>query len=455
MPWSRQDAHAWFAEPFHGSHRVPRTVGREAEFPVVRVENGALLELVDLMPRVLDRVSETLDASPIVDEYDAEQRLCGVRGDRWACFLEGGRGTVEVTAGPAGSMFELAEIMQPVLAALQAALEGDGGALLGYGIQPLTRHDRSTILPRERYYALADVLGDGPFSAWSVTAGDQAHVAVDRTEVAAVVNALHAATPFAIALTANSSVFGGRSSPFASGREHLMDQSGVDRHGMTPTLLQGLDDYVDHLLDQPVLFLRDADGRPQAFGGQSLAELLVARPDLDGDRLLDDQDHYSWANARPRRRYSTVEYRPCCQQPQNDAWLPTALTIGIVERAPEVLELMLAATDGGWARLRAARRRAIEDGMRSVAGCTDAVRRFLDLVTAGLAARGLGEEIFLEPAYARLAAMTGPADEARALHAAGGTAALVRSRAYRSAIALDRARYGTPSLAPKDSRSII
>ena len=436
MPWSREDARRRFAEPFHAAHPVPRTIGREAEFPVVRADNGELLELVDLMPRVMERLSETLDVSPIIDEYDGAQRLCGARSDRWALFLEGGRGTVELTAGPAESIFELAEAMRPVLAALHDTLDSEGAALLGYGIQPRTPHRRSTILPRGRYYALADVLGDGPFSAWSITAADQAHVAVDRTEVTVVVNALHAATPFAIALTANSSVFGDRCNPCASGREHLMDQSGVDRHGMTPTLLRTLDDYVDHLLDQQVLFLRDADDRPQAFGRQSLAELLLARQDLDGEKLLDDQDHYSWANARPRRRYSTVEYRPCCQQPQDDAWLPTALTIGIVERAPEVLELMLTLTGGDWTALRAARRRAIEGGIHSVAACTDTVRHFLDLVASGLTARGLGEEIFIKPAYDRLAAMAGPADAARALHAAGGAVALVRSRAYRRATAV-------------------
>lgn len=436
MPWSREDARTWFASPFAETHGVPRTVGREAEFPVVAAETGELVELVDLMPHVFDAIAETLDASPIVDEYGGARPVCGARGDRWACFIEGGRGTVEITAGPARSIFELAEIMQPVLAAVQAALAGEGAVLLGYGIQPLTPHDRSTILPRGRYYALADVLGDGPFSAWSITAADQAHVAVSRAEVAAVVNALHAATPFVIALTANSSVFGGRASAVASGREHLMGASGVDRHGMTPTLLRGLDDYVDLLLDQPLLFLRDADGRPRAFGSQSLAELLAARPDLDGARLLDDQDHYSWANARPRRRFSTVEYRPCCQQPQEDAWLPTALTIGIVERAAQVLDLMLA--EGDWPKLREARRRAIADGMGSLAGRADAVEPFLAIVADGLAARGLGEEVFLKPAYDRLAAMSGPADEARALHAAGGVPALVRSRAYRRAIAVVR-----------------
>jgi gamma-glutamylcysteine synthetase len=436
MPWSRQDARTWFAKPFDETHSVPRTVGREAEFPVVSAETGELVELVRLMPRILDRISEAVDAAPIVDEYGAVQRLCGARGDRWACFIEGGRGTVEITAGPARSMFELAEIMQPVLAALHDALEGEGAALLGYGMQPLTPHDRSTILPRERYYALADVLGDGPFSAWSITAADQAHVAVSRAEVATVVNALHAATPFVIALTANSSVFGGRSSAVASGREHLMDQSGDDRHGMTPTPLRGIDDYVDLLLDQPMLFLRDAHGRPRAFGGQSLAELISARPDLDGARLLDDQDHYSWANARPRRRFSTVEYRPCCQQPQDASWLPTALTIGIVERAQQVLELML--SEGDWPALRQARRRAIAEGMSSLAERADAVERFLAIVADGLTARGLGEDVLLQPAYERLATMRGPADEARALHAAGGVPALVRSRAYRRAIAVVR-----------------
>lgn len=428
MPWSIDDARAWFAEPFDAKHSVPRTVGREAEFPVVRVATGELFEAVDVLPRVHDLIP---DASPIVDEYGGVHRLCGVGGDRWACFLEGGRGTIEIKAGPARSVFELAEIMQPVLDGLQEALDAEGAALLGYGIQPRTPHDRSTILPRARYYVLADALGDHRFSPWSVTAGDQAHVAVDRHEVATVVNALHAATPFVIALTANSSVFGGRSSRFASGREHLMSRSGADRHGMTPSMLRGLDDYVDHLLAQQVLFLRDGDGQPHAFGRQTLAELLVARPELDGRRLLEDQDHYTWANARPRRRLSTVEYRPCCQQPQNAAWLPTALTIGIVENAPQVLALMLAPAD--WEQLREERHRAIEMGIRELAGREDAARAFLDLVADGLAARGLGEERLLASAYERLAAMTGPADEARELHETGGIEALVRTRAYASA----------------------
>jgi glutamate--cysteine ligase len=276
-------------------------------------------------------------------------------------------------------------------------------------------------------------LGDEQFAAWSITAADQAHVAVGRAEVATVVNALHAATPFVIALTANSSVFNDSASTLASGREHLMAQSGTDRHGMTPRLLQRLDDYVDYLLDQTVLFLRDADGQPQAYGRESLAELLVSRPDLEPTNLLDDQDHYTWANARPRRRYSTVEYRPCCQQPQVDAWLPTALTVGIVERAPQVLELMLTAARGDWQDLRSARRRAIESGMSSLAREQDIAMRFLEMVAQGLAGRGFGEEAFLQPAYERLATLAGPADRARAVHQVGGASALVASCSYGAA----------------------
>ena len=265
-------------------------------------------------PRLHDRLRATHNVSPIVDEYGDAQCLCGVHGDRWSCFVEGGRGTVEITVGPAESMFELGTIMQPVLSALQEVLEAEGAALLGYGIQPRTRPDRSTILPRSRYYALADALGDEAFSGWSVTAADQAHVAVDDGEVATVVNALHGATPFVIALTANSSVFGDRQSAFASGREHLMGRTGADRYGMTPKPLNGLEDYVDHLLDQTVMFLRDAGGRPHAFGRQSLAELLASRPDLEPAALLDDQDHYCWASARPAPSRMVV----CTSWPQ--AW---------------------------------------------------------------------------------------------------------------------------------------
>lgn len=435
MPWSADAARRWFAEPFQAEHPVPRTIGREAEFPVVAARTGELFELVDTMPVLLERLAADHDVSPIVDEYGDARRVCGVRGGDWACFLEGGRGTVEINAGPASSMFELAEIMEPVIDTLRAVLEEAGAVLLGFGIQPRTLAARSTILPRRRYYALADVLTDEAFSAWSVTASDQAHVAVARGEAATVVNALHAATPFVIALTANSSVAGDAPAGAASAREDRMGRCGVDRHGMTPRMLDRIEDYADHLLGQEVLFLRGADGIPVPYGRATLAQLLAERDDADGPPLLTDQDHYSWANARPRRAYSTVEYRPACQQPQEDAWLPTALTIGIVERAERVLELMLSA-EGGWAQLRGARRRAIAGGMRSLAGREDEVRRFLDLVADGLAGRGLGEEVFLRPAYERLATLRGPADAARELHAAGGTVAIVQALAYRSPAAV-------------------
>jgi hypothetical protein len=96
-----------------------------------------------------------------------------------------------------------------------------------------------------------------------------------------------------------------------------------------------------------------------------------------------------------------------------------------------VLASMLALAD--WGQLRVERRRAIEMGIRGVAGRGDAASAFLDLVADGLAARDLGEERLLAPAYERLAAMTGPADDARELHEAGGIEALVRARAYASA----------------------
>src|SRR3954470_18077958 len=217
MPWCRERARRWFAEPFHPAHPVPRTIGREAEFPIVDARTGELFPFVAVMPRLLDRLTGP-GVEAIVDEYEGEPRLCGMRTDRWACFLEGGRGTVEVNAGPASSAFELADIMNPVIAALQEVADAEGAALLGYGIQPQTTAERTTILPRERYLTLAEAIGEDAFAVWSVAAADQAHVAVSRDEAVTAVNALHAATPFVIALTANSSVFGGRAQPVTSGR---------------------------------------------------------------------------------------------------------------------------------------------------------------------------------------------------------------------------------------------
>ena len=90
----------WFAAPFAESVPLPRTVGREAEYPVV-TGDGEMFEAVAVMPEVLDALGPPLEAHPIIDEYDGQATLCGVRGRGWALFVEGGRGTIEVTVGPA------------------------------------------------------------------------------------------------------------------------------------------------------------------------------------------------------------------------------------------------------------------------------------------------------------------------------------------------------------------
>ena len=88
MPWSRRDAQRWFADPFHATHAEPRTIGREAEFPVVDCESGEMVDVVTLMPALLARVDAlrsvlpagTLSGAPkvramqIIDELEPVKR---------------------------------------------------------------------------------------------------------------------------------------------------------------------------------------------------------------------------------------------------------------------------------------------------------------------------------------------------------------------------------------------
>lgn len=408
-----------FAACFPPRISVPRTVGREAEFPLVTAD-GRAGDASRVWPILVEQGWE-----PIVDRVPGGPpgALIGVRGRRWESVVEVGRCTMEVIVGPRPSLWALGEDLHAALRVLLPAVRRAGYRLLGYGIQPRTPSGPGLLAPKRRYPVMARVTG-GRWLRWCVTASDQVHVAISRRELVPMLNVMNGVAGALIAATANSSVYRGRAGRFASGREGLMeDVTGEPyRHGAVPRPFGDLDDWVRFVLGFRCLFLPDGQGGYRE-PGRPMGELLDRHPDVDSFLF---HDHYLWPSARPRARLGTLEVRPACQQPPEDSWAATALVVGLTEahrQAQALVEDRLGPDP--WPALLRFRRAAVRHGVRAAEPVGGFLEELVGVAERGLRDRGQGEETLLEPVRERVERRWGPADAAQELASERGAGALV------------------------------
>jgi gamma-glutamylcysteine synthetase len=409
--------------------RLPsgRTVGREAEYPLVG-RDGRSRDAAAVWEELLAEGGCT----PIRDEPGpgGQGALVGVQADRWSAVTEVGRGTVEVVIGPRASLQELAADLDVALARLIPAARRAGALLLGYGIQPRTPPHAGLMTPKRRYAALLRAIGPR-WLRFAVTASDQVHVDVARSELIPAFNLFNAVAGALIALSANSSVYGGRIGRYASGREGLMVATTPEpfRHGAVPRPFVDIEDYVRWAAEFQCLCLSGPAGTYVFPRGTYLGHASGRPPDLE-EFLF--HEHYLWPSARPRARLGTLEIRPACQQPPADSWAPAALAVGLNEMLPE-LDAAVRDVVGkaAWPSLLRYRSRAVRWGL----GAREPARAFLeavlDVAEQGLKARGYGEEVLVEPFRERLAKGEGPFDRAREAVRSGGIAGLIDAAALR------------------------
>jgi hypothetical protein len=396
-----------------------RTVGREAEFPLV-TPDGRAGDAGTIWPFLVEA-----GCAPVHDHVPGGPpgAVVGVRGDGWECLTEVGRCTVEVIVGPRASLHELSVDLDRALALVVPAAHAAGLRLLGYGIQPRTPAASRLLAPKRRYPVLVRATG-GRWLRWCVTASDQVHVAVTRDELIPLFNLMNGLAGPIIALTANSPVYRGRPGRFASGREGLMeDVTGEPyRHGALPRPFRDVEDWVRFVLGMRCLFLPDGRGgylEPR----RPLAQVLDDPPDLDAFLF---HDHYVWPSARPRAKLGTLEIRPACQQPPTESWAAAALALGLAEGhrdAGGLLDEQLGPEP--WPALVRFRRAAVRMGVRAPEPGVGLLQGLVDVARGALAGRGLGEDPLMAPIQDRLDRREGPSDRARRLAEDHGPAALV------------------------------
>ena len=457
---------ARFAAHFPPRLQGPRTVGREAEFPVVD-QAGRAADIDQLWPLLLRSEDAAEDSkrgslsphssslTPLKVKRDAVNTdlIVGLDGASYSYALEVGKGTIELNVGPCATLFELESTFRTALERLVRAAAQLGWRVLGYGVQPLSPPTRALLSPKQRYSTLADIMG-ADWIWYTVTASDQAHVDVSRDEAVSVLNFGNLMAPVIVALCANSPVVAGELTDDCSGREgRMIDAPYGQRHGMIARPYADLTDFVARLSRLPSLLRREGelllpDRRP--FADVLRADYGTARSEgadlsphssshspgcLDAFLL---HDHYIWHNARLRTAYATVELRPACQQPPHELMAAAALYLGLVEGHEQIADYVqtalapprgqnevLTPLSGCWPRMKQYHHQAVRAGLAAPEPAPGFLAEVLALAAAALARRGYGEERMLTPLWQRLEQKENPAQRARRVFAQEGLEGLI------------------------------
>ncbi|MCY3710703.1 MAG: glutamate-cysteine ligase family protein [Caldilineaceae bacterium] len=454
-----------FAAHFPQRLDGPRTVGREAEFPVVD-QAGRAADIDRLWPLLLETEPAVEDGekgslsphssslTPLKVKRDAVNTdlIVGLDGAAYSYALEVGKGTIELNVGPYATLFELERAFRAAVDRLVRAAAQLGWRVLGYGVQPLSPPARALLSPKQRYHALADIIGDD-WIWYTVTASDQAHVDVSRDEAVSVLNFAILMAPVVVALCANSPVVAGALTNDCSGREgRMVNALYGERHGMIARPYADLTDFVARLSRMPALLRRE--GERLLPDGRAFSEVLRTdyratseewtlaplssslSPDAFDAFLL--HDHYIWHSARLRTAYGTVELRPACQQPPHELMAATALYLGLVEGREELtdyLQTALAPTgeESGnpdplaecWPRMQQYHEQVVRAGLAAPEPAPGFLADILELVAAALTRRGYGEERMLAPLWQRLERRENPAQRVRRVFTKKGLEGLI------------------------------
>ena len=443
-----------FVKGFERAHAsqagAERRIGAELKFPLVDRDGQAVC--LDVL-RALWKYLAGRGWQPVVDTMTKEVIGARRRGERndTVASSETGYCKTEFALAHVANLFDLEHAIIALRAELRPFAERHEVRFLGYGIHPVTPPSERLLMNKSRTSVWDKVFpsnrhirpedGDD-VHLFTVNAASHVHVSVPRDEAIPLVNVLNGFAGAQIALTAHSNIWRGRIDPtYRCVAEKFWDwwMPDADRVGVPRVPFDHLEHYVDTIASfKPVYVKRNGQpillSRYDSFGEYYCSGRPVGVT-LDGEEIplkpepadIDLHSTCYWYNARLSRHY-TVENRVNDQQPPDDLLAVAALTLGLAAALHEASEEI---SSYDWEHLRAAREAACRDGLSGCAGpflLSETATQMLLIARLGLRRRGLGEERFLAPLEARLAARTCPADEAAMIFKTRGLQALLDDR---------------------------
>ena len=372
---------------------------------------------------VLEGIRDRFGWTP-VHEGDA---IIGLTRNGANVSLEPG-GQLELSGAPLETLHQTAAETASHLAEVRAVAEQMGVGFLGIGAAPVWTHDQMPMMPKGRYKLMT------PYMQTVGTHGTQmmyrtctVQVNLDFADEADMVRKLRvslALQPVATALFASSPFFEGAPNGHRSWRSRIWRDLDARRTGTLPFVFDegfGFQQYVDYALDVPMYFVY-RDGKYINALGQSFRDFMAGRlPALPGEvpTLSDWADHLTTIFPEARlKKY--LEMRGADAGSEAHLTALPALWTGLLYHGPA----LDAAWDlvKGWdtATREGLRKAASERALAGEAGgvrLRDLAARVLELARAGLEARGLGEERYLDVLDAHVATGRVQADDLLARHA--------------------------------------
>ncbi|MEU6808075.1 ergothioneine biosynthesis glutamate--cysteine ligase EgtA [Streptomyces sp. NPDC046831] len=254
---------------------------------------------------------------------------------RSALTVEPG-GQLELSSPPAGSLTECVGTVSADLDAVRAVLAEDGLRLVGLGHDP--RHPPRRFLRERRYEAMERCLDrTGPAGRHMMCASASVQVSLDagheepgplgygrRWWLA------HQLGPVLVAAFANSPLAGGRPTGWLSTRQLRWAQIGPARAGAPPLDGDPRAAWTRHVLDAPVMCVRDDEGPWQVPERLTFREWVRSRKPRPPTR--DDLAYHLTTLFPPVRPRGHLELRMIDAQPGDDGWIvPLAVTAALFD----------------------------------------------------------------------------------------------------------------------------
>ena len=303
-----------------------------------------------------------------------------------------------------------------------------GIRFMGIGAAPEWSGDQMPVMPKGRYRLMTDYMGRvGTHGTQMMYRTCTVQVNLDYASESDMVKKLRVAIalqPVATALFASSPFFDGKLNGHKSWRSRIWRGLDDSRTGMLPFAFDpgmGFQAYVDWVLDVPMYFVY-RDGKYINALGQSFRDFLKGQlPALPGEKptLSDWADHMTTVFPEARVK-KFIEMRGAdCGDLAHIVALP-AFWVGLMydqSALDAAWDLVKGIDAEGREGLRVA---ASVAGLQGEAGgvkILDLAQAAVGLSHAGLAARGLGEEVYLAPLVQSVKSGTTQADRwLRAYH---------------------------------------
>ncbi|MEU0596906.1 ergothioneine biosynthesis glutamate--cysteine ligase EgtA [Streptomyces sp. NPDC006393] len=299
----------------------PRTVGVEVEWLVHELRTPH----VPVAPERLEAAYAALRTVPL----------------RSALTVEPG-GQLELSSPPAASLMECIGTVSADLDAVRAVLAEGGLRLVGIGHDPW--HTPRRFLRERRYDALETCLDRGGPAGrhmMCTTASVQVCLDAGHEEPGPLGHVrrwwlAHQLGPVLVAVFANSPLLGRRPTGWLSTRQLLWTEIGPGRAGAPPLDGAPRTAWARHVLDAPVMCVRDDSGPWQ------VPEALTFRDWIRSGRprppTRDDLEYHMTTLFPPVRPRGHLELRMIDAQPGDDGWIvPLAVTTALFDD-PEAAE---------------------------------------------------------------------------------------------------------------------